>query len=78
MWRLVPIILLLAAAWVLVFAGAYIVFTVIVPLDDFFPGWGGTLLTSVIKALLATGLALAWVAIMIQLRDLYARRRLYQ
>jgi hypothetical protein len=77
LWRLVPIILLVAVAWILVFAGAYIVFTLIVPLQDFFAGLQGTLFTSTVKALLATALVLAWVAIMIQLRNLYVRRRLY-
>lgn len=68
---------ILLVAWLLVFLGVYIIFAVIVPMQDLYPGRTGALLTSTLKVLTSAALVGVWLAIMVKLRDYYAERKLF-
>lgn len=73
---MLPLLGLLLTAWILVFIGSIVIFNVIVPIPQILPGRGGTVLTSVVKALLSIALVSIWLFIMIRLRDFYFKRKL--
>lgn len=75
--RLLPLMGILLIAWLLVFLGVYIIFALIVPVRDLFPGGTGALLTSTLKVLASAALVALWLVIMVKLRDYYARRKLF-
>ena len=73
--NMVALFLIILAAWVLIFLGSFIIFKLVVPIPDF-EGFGGAMVSAVLKALLATSLVLLWIFILIKLRDAYVKSRL--
>lgn len=71
-----PLMAILFTSWLLILAGSVIVFRIIVPVPDLFEGRIGVIFTAVLKALASVVLVLAWVWVMVKLRNLYVRRLL--
>ncbi len=74
--RIIPIIILISAVWLIIFAGSYAIFRVIVPLPDLYPGLQGRIITSIIKVTLSGLLVLLWLYTMLKLRNYYVVRRI--
>ncbi|MFQ6135289.1 MAG: hypothetical protein ACE5KU_05700 [Nitrososphaerales archaeon] len=74
--RLLPIIVLITTVWLIIFAGSYAIFQLIVPLPDFYPGLEGRILTSIFKAGISGLLVLFWLYLMWTLRNFYVKRRI--
>ena len=74
--RLLPLIGVIVVAWILVFVGSYIIFNVIVPLPNFFPGREGFIFTGVIKAVFSTILVIIWLLLTVKLTNLYVKKKI--
>ncbi len=73
---LLPIIVLITTVWLLIFAGSYAIFQLIVTFPDFYPGLEGRIVTSIFKVGISGLLVLFWLYIMWTLRNFYVKRRL--
>ncbi|NWG09365.1 MAG: hypothetical protein HXX80_03490 [Nitrososphaerales archaeon] len=75
--RILPLMGIIGLAWALVFFGSYMIFGLIVPFEPF-PENDHifTFLNSLLKVVLSAILALVWIVIMIELRNLYIKRNL--
>jgi len=67
---------IIAAVWLLIFAGSFIIFMLIVPLPNVLPGSAGMFLTAVLKVGLSALLTAIWIYVMLMLRNIYVRRRI--
>ncbi len=67
---------LITATWLLIFIGSYVIFMIIVPLPDIYPGFFGRVLTEIIKVALSGIMTFLWLYAMWKLRNFYVHRRL--
>lgn len=68
--------ILLVTVWILLLAGSYFIFIVIVPLDDF-PGPLGGLMTAIVKVSSSGALAILWIYSLVKLRNIIVARKLF-
>ncbi len=74
--RTFPLLVLITATWLLIFIGSYVIFKIIVPLPEIYPGFLGKVLTEIVKVALSGVMTFLWLYAMWKLRNFYVRRRL--
>jgi hypothetical protein len=74
--RILPIITLIFLMWVMIFAGSYAIFRIIVPLNDFYPGLEGRIVTSIFKVGTSGVLVIFWMFLMWKIRNFFVKRNL--
>ncbi|MBI2938066.1 MAG: hypothetical protein HYY22_07665 [Thaumarchaeota archaeon] len=74
--RTFPLLVLITATWLLIFVGSYVIFKIIVPLPEIYPGFLGQILTEIIKVALSGVMTFLWLYAMWKLRNFYVHRRL--
>lgn len=74
----IGLIVVILLTWILMLAGTYVIFTVIVPLPFLIPAFRGTIAISALQSLAAVLVVLAWLYSMLKIRNIYARRKLWK
>jgi hypothetical protein len=72
--NIIPLMGIIAIAWIMVFFGSFIIFSLIVPLPDLFMSRIGIIITAIIKVILSMILVILWLFIMRQLTKLYLKK----
>lgn len=74
--RLLPILILIFLVWIMIFAGSFAIFRMIVPIADFYPGIEGRIVTSLFKVTTSGILVIFWMVLMWKIRNVFVKRNL--
>ena len=71
-----PLLLLIATVWVMIFAGLAGIFLFVVPLPDISPDPIGRIVKSALQVVVSGIFVILWLCGMWQLRNFYVRRKI--
>ena len=74
--RILPLLLLIATVWVMIFVGLAGIFLIVVPLPDIYPDTVGRAVKSVVQVVVSGIFVILWLYSMWQLRNFYVRRKI--